>query len=127
LQPLLDNFTEAFQGYRAVRFPTLAEYQYFAKELTKEQVSFRTRIVKHKRKKAEYMILLVEDIVDVDDFEEDDLGLCPSCDAPLEAPFWCKFCGDIDVTQAKDDDPDELDFDNDRCVYDSLNVNGAEY
>jgi hypothetical protein len=31
------------------------------------------------------------------------------------------------VTQAKDDDPDELDFDNDRCVYDSLNVNGAEY
>lgn len=54
------QFKDTYDGFPAARFNNSCEASNFEAALRLENVSFRTKIVKHKRRGREFVVMLVE-------------------------------------------------------------------
>jgi hypothetical protein len=54
------RLNSTYDGFRAAVFNNSAEYNNFATALQEAQVSFKTKITKHKKRGREFVIMLVE-------------------------------------------------------------------
>lgn len=122
---MVDKPQEKFEGFPSLRFDSLVDYQDYSDWLIKKRISFKTRIVKKRKQRTQYLILLVEDSM----IDGDGNDVCPHCGSVLIDFNWCKHCGDIELLdefkEQQEDSVAELDFDNDDCPY--RYINGTEY
>jgi hypothetical protein len=54
------KFTQTFDGMRAARFVSASEAHNMESALRESGVSYKTKIVKHKRRGREFWVMLVE-------------------------------------------------------------------
>lgn len=59
---LIDRFTQIYNGFPAAVFNNSLEYNNFTAMLKMESISFKTKIVKHKRRGREFVVMLVEEV-----------------------------------------------------------------
>ncbi len=55
-----NRFDETYEGLRAARFPSASEAHNMENSLRVAGQSYKTKIIKHKRKGNSYLVLLVE-------------------------------------------------------------------
>ena len=60
LSRLSEPFDTVHKGRLAKRIYTLGDYNRFTAELMKLSMSYRTRIVRHKKKPTEYFVVLLD-------------------------------------------------------------------
>ena len=56
------KFTATFEGMRAARFVSASEAHNLESALRESGVSYKTKIVKHKRRGREFWVMIVESI-----------------------------------------------------------------
>jgi hypothetical protein len=56
---ILNRFNSSYDGFQSAVFNNSTEYHNFATALKEAQVSFKTKITKHKKRGREFVILLV--------------------------------------------------------------------
>lgn len=60
---ILEKFREEYEGFKTARVPTSLEAHNLELLLKLEKISFRTKIVKHKKRGREFLIMLVDEHV----------------------------------------------------------------